>query len=187
MLRYSVQNSYTYLHRVSGHRSLMLLRYYVCRQCQVQLYLAHNYYVITPSCTCVAIIRCAMLYTVIFHLSSVFWAMGSHLLSLPAFFLLRRQLPRTGFNATDPWTRSDVVLFKNVLMSGFSFLPPHARCFPKNDSTGSWQNHSLNRYLTPSSFNRYFAISTVHCKVIHVNFNMLCEWLLILTCYPEPL
>ena len=103
------------------------------------------------------------------------------------FFLLRRQLPRTGFNATDPWTRSDVVLFKNVLMSGFSFLPPHARCFPKNDSTGSWQNHSLNRYLTPSSFNRYFAISTVHCKVIHVNFNMLCEWLLILTCYPEPL
>lgn len=76
---------------------------------------------------------------------------------------LLRQLPRVGSRAEDPWTRRDTVFSINCFAVGFSFLPPQGRCFPKNDSTGSWQNFSLRRYCTPGTPRRTLDNSINEC------------------------
>ncbi len=85
--------------------------------------------------------------------------------------LLFRQFPLTGSSATEPCNLNVTVLSKNCFTVGLSFFPPHERCFPKNASTGSWQNRSLSRDLTPSSLRRYCAISTNECTA---KFKKLC-------------
>ena len=81
------------------------------------------------------------------------------------------QLPLTGSRAAKPWTRRETVLSMNCLTFGFSFRPPHALCFPKNDSTGSWQNFSLRIYETSGTASRSLQTSTKECTAIT---NKLC-------------
>ena len=81
-----------------------------------------------------------------------------------------RQLPRVGSSAEDPWTLRDTVLSINCFAVRFSFLPLQARCLPKKNSTGSWQNFSLRRYCTLEILRGILDNSTNECtrgRIIH--------------------
>lgn len=80
------------------------------------------------------------------------------LLSLP--LCLFPQLPRTGYSAAEPCTLSETVFKQNWCTVGLSLRPPAALCFPKKDSTGSWQSFSERIYSTPGTDNKYCVIST---------------------------
>ena len=69
------------------------------------------------------------------------------------------QFPRIGSRAAEPCSRSDTVFLQNCCTVGFSLRPPAARCFPKNDSAGSWHNFSVSKYSTPCTDNKTGAIS----------------------------
>lgn len=99
---------------------------------------------------------------------------GSGVLSIACFVcLLLRQLPRTGSNAAEPWTRRETVLTRNCFTVGLSLRPLLARCLPKKASTGSWQNRSLNKYFTPGCCSRYFAISTNACTISEIKLQLV--------------